>query len=91
MAIIYTYPLKGNLSLDDKMIISDGTDNDKTKSITVQQLVDLIPNFAPGAGTVTEVAASTTLNGLNCTGSPIITSGTLQLSGTFLLSIILDK
>ena len=47
MAIIYTYPLKGDLSLDEKMIISDGADNDKTKSITVQQLVDLIPNFAP--------------------------------------------
>ena len=33
MAIIYTYPLKDDLSLDDKMIISDGADNDKGDTI----------------------------------------------------------
>ena len=86
MAIIYTYPLKGDLALSDKMIISDGSDDDKTKSITVQQLVDLIPGFVPGAGTVTEVAASTSLSGLSFSGSPINTQGTLQLSGTLGIS-----
>ena len=82
MAIIYTYPQKNSLSPSDRIVLSDADDEFTTKYATIQQLIDVIPGYVPGAGTVTEVAATTSMSGLSFSGSPIQTNGTLNLEGT---------
>ncbi len=86
MAIIYTYPQKSDLSPSDRIVLSDADDGFSTKYVTVQQIIDQVPEFVPGSGTVTEIAATTSLAGLSFAGSPIQTSGTLSLEGTLEIS-----
>jgi hypothetical protein len=51
MAIIYSYPSKGSVASDDLFVISDASDNNKTKKITAQD----IANFVDGEVTLQEV------------------------------------
>ena len=51
MAIIYTYPVKTSLVAADKLVISDSADNNKTKTITAQEIAD----FVDGEVTLQEV------------------------------------
>ncbi len=51
MAIIYTYPVKTSLVAADKLVISDSEDNNKTKTITAQEIAD----FVDGEVTLQEV------------------------------------
>ena len=38
MAIIYTYPIKTEPADDDKILISDSEDDNKTKSVTIEDI-----------------------------------------------------
>lgn len=51
MAIIYSYPSKGSVASGDLFVISDASDNNKTKQVTAQD----IANFVDGEVTLQEV------------------------------------
>ena len=51
MAIIYSYPSKSSVASGDLFVISDASDNNKTKSITAQDIAD----FVDGEVTLQEV------------------------------------
>ena len=67
MAIIYTYPVKTSLVAADKLVISDSADNNKTKTITAQEIAD----FVDGEVTLQEVL--NTDNRANSNGSNVST------------------
>ena len=51
MAIIYSYPSKGSVASGDLFVISDASDNNKTKQVTAQDIAD----FVDGEVTLQEV------------------------------------
>ena len=61
MAIIYSYPSKGSVASGDLFVISDASDNNKTKQVTAQD----IANFVDGEVTLQEVLQT----GSTATGS----------------------
>ena len=86
MAIIYSFPRLSNLAGDDLLLVTDSSAQGKpTKNITVQQIVDLIPNIVPGGGTVTSIELDFQTTGLSLaagTSQTITTSGTFAVQGT---------
>ena len=64
MAIIYTYPVKTSLVAADKLVISDSADNNKTKTITAQEIAD----FVDGEVTLQEVLNTGNRAGANAGG-----------------------
>jgi len=76
MSIIYSYPTI-QPTVDDLLIGTDTSDDNATKSFTVQSLVSLI-NAAAGSGTVTSVQIATDAF-LNATGGPITDAGTITM------------
>ena len=71
MAIIYTYPSKIDPVADDKVLISDSEDNNKTKSVTIKDI---------RSGTVSGV--SSILAGNNVTISPGAGTGDVTINAT---------
>ena len=71
MAIIYTYPSKIDPVADDKVLISDSEDNNKTKSVTIKDI---------RSGTVSGV--SSILAGNNVTISPGGGTGDVTINAT---------
>lgn len=88
MAIIYSYPTLANLSAEDLLLVSDVSSVGKqTKNITVQQIVDLVPNIVPGGGTLTSVTLDFGSTGLLSSGAVSQTintgvPGTFSVTGT---------
>lgn len=83
MAIIYSYPTLANLSAEDLLLVSDVSSVGKqTKNITVQQVVDLVPNIVPGGGTLTSVTLDFGSTGLLSSGNVSQTINT-GVPGTF--------
>ena len=76
MSIIYSYPTI-QPTVDDLLIGTDTSDDNATKSFTVQSLVSLI-NAAAGSGTVTSVQIATDAF-LSASGGPIIDAGTITM------------
>jgi len=76
MSIIYSYPTI-QPTVDDLLIGTDTSDDNATKSFTVQSLVSLI-NAAAGSGTVTSVQIATDAF-INATGGPITDAGTITM------------
>ena len=76
MSIIYSYPTI-QPTVDDLLIGTDTSDDNATKSFTVQSLVSLI-NAAAGSGTVTSVQIATD-SFLSATGGPITDAGTITM------------
>lgn len=79
MSIIYSYPTI-QPTVDDLLIGTDTSDDNATKSFTVQSLVSLI-NAAAGSGTVTSVQIATD-SFLSATGGPITDAGTITIGLT---------
>ena len=79
MSIIYSYPTI-QPTVDDLLIGTDTSDDNATKSFTVQSLVSLI-NAAAGSGTVTSVQIATD-SFLSATGGPITDAGTITMGLT---------
>ena len=79
MSIIYSYPTI-QPTVDDLLIGTDTSDDNATKSFTVQSLVSLI-NAAAGSGTVTSVQIATDAF-LTATGGPITDAGTITMGLT---------
>ena len=79
MSIIYSYPTI-QPTVDDLLIGTDTSDDNATKSFTVQSLVSLI-NAAAGSGTVTSVQIATDAF-LSATGGPITDAGTITMGLT---------
>lgn len=71
MAIIYTYPVKTDPVAADKVLISDSEDNNKTKSVTIEDI---------RSGTVSGV--SSILAGNNVTISPGGGTGNVTVNAT---------
>ena len=79
MAIIYTYPRKSTAEANDLVVISDSSDSNKTKQLTLQSIADYID----GEVTLQEVLdtgntatdQSITLTGLGGGGSNITIDG----------------
>ena len=71
MAIIYTYPIKTNPVDADKVLISDSEDNNKTKSVSIEDI---------RSGTVSGV--SSILAGNNVTISPAGGTGDVTVDAT---------
>ena len=76
MSIIYSYPTI-QPTVDDLLIGTDTSDDNATKSFTVQSLVSLI-NAAAGSGTVTSVQIATD-SFLSASGGPITDAGTITM------------
>ncbi len=76
MSIIYSYPTI-QPTVDDLLIGTDTSDDNATKSFTVQSLVSLI-NAAAGSGTVTSVQIATDAF-LSASGGPITDAGTITM------------
>jgi len=79
MSIIYSYPTI-QPTVDDLLIGTDTSDDNATKSFTIQSLVSLI-NAAAGSGTVTSVQIATDAF-LTATGGPITDAGTITMGLT---------
>ncbi len=79
MSIIYSYPTI-QPTVDDLLIGTDTSDDNATKSFTVQSLVSLI-NAAAGSGTVTSVQIATD-SFLSASGGPITDAGTITMGLT---------
>ena len=71
MAIIYTYPSKTDPVADDKVLISDSEDNNKTKTVSIKDI---------RSGTVTGV--SSIVAGNNVTISPGAGTGDVTVNAT---------
>lgn len=84
MAIIYTYPRKSTAEAGDLVVISDSSDSNKTKQLTLQSIADYID----GEVTLQEVldAGNTATQNIILTGditaSNITTTSTLSIGGT---------
>jgi hypothetical protein len=87
MAIIYTYPQISELSNSDTLVISDISKGNKTKSVTVGQLIGGLATTAQVNDTVVTGAAFNTNNGtLTLTrNSGDIPSVTVDLDGRYAL------
>jgi len=79
MAIIYSYPTI-QPTVDDLIIGTDTSDDNATKSFTIQSLVSII-NAAAGSGTVTSIDIATD-EFLIASGGPVIDSGVITLGLT---------
>jgi hypothetical protein len=92
MAIQFSYPSLSNLAADDLLLVSDvSTQGKPTKNITVQQIVDLVPNIVPGGGTVTSIGFNTGPLGLTVSSSAAGGANPITDSGTFTLGGILGQ
>jgi len=59
MAIIYTYPRKSSALLDDDLfVISDSSDDNETKSITLKQISDAIGGGGGGGQGLVSISAN---------------------------------
>ena len=59
MAIIYTYPRKSSALLDnDLFVISDSSDDNETKSITLKQISDAIGGGGGGGQGLVSISAN---------------------------------
>ena len=83
MAIIYSYPEIGTLAAGDLMPISDISDNNATKSVTLTKLATYFQGQQPA--NVLDISSST-----GDTGSVDLTSQVLNFNGGLLINTAID-